>query len=187
MKVETVSIDLLVPYWRNPRKNDLAVEKVKESIKEFGYQVPIIVDNQMTIVAGHTRYRAMKELGFTEVPILITDLPAKKIKEFRIIDNRTSEYAQWTNDLEIELKEFTTPEFREIFFPDIKLDPDFIKTLEGTDQETINTITADLEKRFEGLSEQRDNQPKMVFPCPHCLETITLWKADVVKERSWTF
>ncbi len=182
-----VSIDTLVPYWRNPRKNDLAIEKVKESIKEFGYQAPIIVDKEMTIVAGHTRYRAMKELGFTEVGVLITDLPAKKAKEFRIIDNRTSEYAQWTNDLELELKEFTSPEFRELFFPEIKLDPDFLNIEKGKEQESIDSVSAELEKRFENLSEARENEPKLVIPCPNCLETITLRKSDVVKEKSWVF
>jgi hypothetical protein len=187
MKIETVSIESLIPYWRNPRKNDLAIDKVKESIKEFGFQQPIIVDKEMVIVAGHTRYRAMKELGFTEVPVLITDLPAKKAKEFRIIDNRTSEYAQWTNDLELELKEFTSPDFRNLFFPDIQLDPDFMEIEKGKDQNAIETIEANLEKRFEDASEARDNEPRIEVPCPNCLQTITLLKKDVIKDKSWTF
>ena len=77
-ETKTVSIETLIPYWRNPRKNDIAIEKVKASIQEFGYQNPIIVDKDMTIIAGHTRYRALKELGYTEVPVIklpITRLP----------------------------------------------------------------------------------------------------------------
>lgn len=186
LKIETVSIEVLIPYWRNPRKNELAVEKVKASIAEFGYQTPIIVDKEMTIIAGHTRYRALKELGYTEIPVIISDMPKKKAKEFRIIDNRTSEYATWSSELALELKEFTSPEFLDIFFPDIKLDPDFIKVAKGTEQETINTISANLEKKFENLSEARANEPKIEIPCPHCLETIILWKRDVLKDKNWS-
>ena len=185
MNIQTVSIDSLIPYWRNPRKNEFAVEKVKASIKEFGYQTPIIVDNQMTIIAGHTRYRALKELGYTEVPVIVTDMPAKKAKEFRIIDNRTSEYAQWSNDLELELKEFTDFQFREIFFPDVQLDPDFMKVKPGTEQDAIDVISANLEKQFENLSEGRANEPKMEIPCPKCLEIITIWKRDFIKDKNW--
>jgi hypothetical protein len=183
--IQKISIDRLIPYWRNPRKNDLAVEKVKASIQEFGYQTPIIVDSQMTIVAGHTRYRALKELGYTEVDVMITDLPAKKVKEFRIIDNRTSEYAQWTADLSLELKEFTSPEFLDIFFPDVKLDPDFQKLSEPNKQDSIDQIAADLEKQFEKASADRQGEPHIKIPCPNCLEEITLLKKDLVKAKNW--
>jgi len=185
VNIQTVSIETLIPYWRNPRKNEIAVQKVKASIEEFGYQTPIIVDKDMTIIAGHTRYRALKELGYTEIPVIISDMTQKKAKEFRIIDNRTSEYATWSNDLELELKEFTSIDFREIFFPDIKLDADFIKVAKGTEQETINTISADLERQFEKASDERANEPKIEIPCPHCLETITIWKRDFVKDKNW--
>jgi hypothetical protein len=184
-ETKTVSIETLIPYWRNPRKNDIAIEKVKASIQEFGYQNPIIVDKDMTIIAGHTRYRALKELGYTEVPVIVTDMPAKKAKEFRIIDNRTSEYATWSSELALELKEFTNPDFRELFFPDIQLDPDFVKVAKGTEQENIDTISARLEEQFTKASEDRENTPRMEIPCPHCLETITIWKHDLVKDKNW--
>jgi hypothetical protein len=184
-ETKTVSIETLIPYWRNPRKNDIAIQKVKASIEEFGYQNPIIVDKDMTIIAGHTRYRALKELGYTEVPVIVTDMPAKKAKEFRIIDNRTSEYATWSSELALELKEFTNPDFRELFFPDIQLDPDFVKVAKGTEQENIDTISARLEEQFTKASEDRENTPRMEIPCPHCLETITIWKHDLVKDKNW--
>ena len=185
VNVQTVRLDLLVPYWRNPRKNDVAVAKVKESIREFGYQTPIIVDKDMTIITGHSRYKALKELGYTEIPVIVTDMPAKKAKEFRIIDNRTAEYATWSADLTLELKEFTSPEFREIFFPDIQLDPDFVKVLPGTEQSNIDEIAKELEQRFENASEARNNQPRIEVPCPNCYETITIWKSDVMKDKNW--
>lgn len=183
--VQKVAIDRLIPYWRNPRKNDVAIEKVKASIQEFGYQAPIIVDTSLIIVAGHTRYRALKELGYTEVDVVITDLPAKKAKEFRIIDNRTSEYAQWTADLTLELKEFTSPEFLDIFFPDIKLDPDFAALAEPNKQENIDEIAAKLESQFEKASAERQGEPHITIPCPNCLEEITLLKKDLVKAKNW--
>lgn len=185
-EMKTVSIETLIPYWRNPRKNDLAITKVKASIAEFGYQTPIIVDEQMTIIAGHTRYRALKELGYTEVPVIVSDMPAKKAKEFRIIDNRTSEYATWSAELALELKEFADPDFREMFFPEIQLDPDFVKVQKGKEQETIDQISEKLEQQFTQASEDRANTPKLEIPCPHCLETVTIWKHDLMKDKNWT-
>lgn len=185
INLQTVNIETLIPYWRNPRKNEDAVSKVKASIEEFGYQTPIIVDKDMTIIAGHTRYRALKELGYTDIQVMVSDMPQKKAKEFRIIDNRTSEYATWSNELALELKEFTSTEFRNIFFPDIQLDPDFVKVKEGTEQESIDVIAEKLEKQFENLSEARANEPKIEIPCPHCLETITIWKRDFIKDKNW--
>jgi site-specific DNA-methyltransferase (adenine-specific) len=185
LNVQTVSIESLVPYWRNPRKNEIAVEKVKASIAEFGYQTPIIVDKEMVIITGHTRYRALKELGYTEIPVIVADLPQKKVKEYRIIDNRTSEYATWTSDLALELKEFSSPEFLDIFFPDIKLDPDFLKLSDGKTQDDINDVAANLEKKFEAFSQDRENEPKITIPCPNCAETITMLKRDLLNEKNW--
>jgi hypothetical protein len=185
INIQSVSIDQVIPYWRNPRKNDLAIEKVKASIQEFGYQAPIVVDTEMTIIAGHTRYRALKELGYTEVMVVVSELSGKKAKEYRIIDNRTSEYATWSAELALELKEFADPDFREIFFPDVQLDPDFVKIKAGTEQETIEQIANKLEHQFEKASEDRNNQPRIEVPCPNCYETITIWKSDVMKDKNW--
>jgi hypothetical protein len=185
-EMKTVNIETLIPYWRNPRKNELAVSKVKASIEEFGYQTPIMVDKDMTIITGHTRYRALKELGYTDIPVIVADMPAKKAKEFRIIDNRTSEYATWSAELALELKEFTNPEFRELFFPEVQLDPDFVKVQKGKEQETIDEISAKLEQQFTQASEDRANTPKLEIPCPHCLEIVTIWKHDLMKDKNWT-
>ena len=185
INVKTIKIDNLVPYWRNPRKNDLAVQKVTASIKEFGYQQPIIVDTELVIIAGHTRYAALKALGYEEVQVIITDMPAKKAKEFRIIDNRTSEYATWTQDLALELKEFTDPAFLDIFFPDVKLDPDFAQFTDSNNEATIQAATANITERFEKASESRATEPKIVIPCPYCAEEITLLRADLMKEKNW--
>jgi hypothetical protein len=185
-RIETVHIDTLVPYWRNPRKNDTAVEKVKESIREYGYQSPIVVDEKMTIIAGHTRYRALKELGFEEIPVLVSDMDPKKAKEYRIIDNRAAEYATWTDDLSLELKEFRSLEIRDVFFPEVQLDPQFSDTVSNISQDAIDAVGARLEEDFQNASNQRQAAEKMDLPCPYCNETITLMKADILKKANWS-
>lgn len=107
MKVENIKIENLKPYKNNPRKNDQAVDAVAASIKEFGFKVPVIVDKNLEIVAGHTRYKAALKLGLTEVPCIIADdLTPKQINAFRLADNKTGELAEWDLDLlNIELKE----------------------------------------------------------------------------------
>ena len=90
----------LIPYEKNPRKNEEAVQYVANSIKEFGFKVPIVIDKNNVIVAGHTRYKASKELGLKEVPCIIADdLNDEQIKAFRLADNKVSEKALWDYDL----------------------------------------------------------------------------------------
>lgn len=94
------SINELKPYDKNPRKNDDAVKYVAESIKQFGFKVPIIVDKNNVIVAGHTRYKAAKKLHIDEVPCIIADdLTDEQIKAFRLADNKVAEKAEWDFDL----------------------------------------------------------------------------------------
>lgn len=100
MHIKELSIDDLTPYENNPRKNDDAVKYVAESIKQFGFKVPIIVDKNNVIVAGHTRHKAAKELGMKTVPCIIADdLTDEQIKAFRIADNKVAEFAEWDFDL----------------------------------------------------------------------------------------
>lgn len=101
------NISELIPYENNPRNNDEAVEYVKKSIKEFGFKVPMVIDKNNVIVAGHTRYRASLELGIEEIPCIIADdLTDEQIKAFRLADNKVSEYAKWDDELlNIELQD----------------------------------------------------------------------------------
>lgn len=100
MEIVKVSIDKLIPYENNPRINDGAVEYVANSIKEFGFKVPIVIDKDYVIIAGHTRYKASKKLGLKEVPCIIADdLNEEQIKAFRLADNKVSEQAKWDMDL----------------------------------------------------------------------------------------
>lgn len=88
------------PYEKNPRKNDNAVEYVANSIKSFGFKVPIVIDKNGVIVAGHTRYKASKKLGLEKVPCIIADdLTDEQIKAYRLADNKVGESAKWNEDL----------------------------------------------------------------------------------------
>ncbi len=83
-------------YENNPRNNEDAVEAVANSINEFGFKVPIIIDGNNIIIAGHTRYKASHRIGLTEVPCIIADdLTEEQIRAFRLVDNKTSELATW--------------------------------------------------------------------------------------------
>lgn len=100
LEIEYVDINSIKPYEKNPRKNDKAVEYVANSIKEFGFKVPIVIDKENVIVAGHTRYKAAIKLGLKEAPCIIAnDLKEEQIKAFRLADNKVSEQAKWDMDL----------------------------------------------------------------------------------------
>lgn len=90
----------LTPYEYNPRRNAEAVEYVANSIREFGFRVPIIVDKNDVIVAGHTRWLASQTLGLEEVPCIVADdLTDEQIRAFRLADNKVGEIAGWDLDL----------------------------------------------------------------------------------------
>lgn len=100
MEIVNKKIEDLKPYENNPRFNDDAVQYVANSIKEFGFKIPMIIDKNNIIVAGHTRYKAAIELGLKEVPCIVADdLTDEQIKAFRIIDNKTNDMASWNDDL----------------------------------------------------------------------------------------
>jgi len=107
MQIVYMNVHDLNPYKNNPRKNDQAVAMVKASIQDFGFKVPITIDKDKVVVTGHTRLKAAIQLGMTEVPcIILDDLTQDQVKAFRLVDNRTSEIAEWDyTALEIELEE----------------------------------------------------------------------------------
>lgn len=104
MNVQYVSIEDIRPYEKNPRKNDEAVEYVANSIREFGWKQPIVVDADGVIIAGHTRYKAAKKLNMKEVPVLVADdLTDEQVKAYRLADNKTGEIAEWDYPLVDEI------------------------------------------------------------------------------------
>lgn len=96
MEIVYKKIGELKPYENNPRKNDEAVDAVAASISEFGWKVPVIIDTDNVIVAGHTRYKAAKKLGIEDIPCIVADdLTDEQIKAYRLVDNKVGELAGW--------------------------------------------------------------------------------------------
>jgi DNA modification methylase len=106
MEIKQLELKDLIPYANNPRKKQ-AIDKVASSIKEFGWQQPIVVDEEMVIVVGHTRYQAAQKLGLDKVPVRIaTGLTDAQIKAYRLLDNRANQDALWDDDmLKIEVQD----------------------------------------------------------------------------------
>src|SRR5699024_2907356 len=115
MNIKSMKLEDLKEYGNNPRLNDEAVEYVAKSIEEFGFKVPIIVDEDNVIVAGHTRKKAAARLGLKEVPVIVADdLNADQVKAFRLADNKVAEFSNWDvdllmgelDDIDIDMEEF---------------------------------------------------------------------------------
>lgn len=106
-QIQWVGIDTVRPYENNPRVNDDAVDAVANSIREFGFQSPIIVDRDMVIIAGHTRLKAARKLGMDTVPVIVArDLTDEQARAYRLADNKTGELAEWDAEkLDAELVE----------------------------------------------------------------------------------
>ena len=166
MKIVNKKIDELKPYENNPRFNDDAVEYVANSIKEFGFKVPIVIDKDGVIVAGHTRYKASIELGLAEVPCIVADdLTEEQIKAYRLADNKVSELASWNYDLlDEELKDLDNLSMEDFGFENIpELIDDFEdiqrRDLSNNDFERYEIIIKcndeiDLQEKYEKLVEE---------------------------------
>ena len=100
MTIKELKTTDLIPYANNPRHNDNAVEAVANSIREFGFKVPIVIDKNNVIVAGHTRVKEAEKLGLEKVPCIVADdLTPDQVAAFRLADNKTGELAEWDNEL----------------------------------------------------------------------------------------
>lgn len=199
MQIVNVPVDSVIPYDSNPRNNQNAVQYVANSISEFGFKVPIILDANNVIVAGHTRYLAAKSLGLETVPAIIADdLTEEQVKAFRIADNKTAEQSDW-NLLKLS-KEIIGIDFdlEDFGFSDIEIDNleslgnDFFGTSEADEadiapnmyapnvfpRESNVTVTGQqverakerLENRF---SSQMVSEHRKII-CPHCGEEFEI-------------
>jgi len=113
LKIVLVHPSKVVPYARNPRKNQAAIANVAASIKEFGWRQPIVVNSEMVIIVGHTRYLAALQLGLEKIPVHVAEgLTPQQIKAYRIMDNRSHEASEWDDSLlAIELNELQDADF----------------------------------------------------------------------------
>lgn len=135
MQIVEKKLSWLKPYANNPRDNESAVEPVANSIKEFGFKVPIVATSDGEIINGHTRFKASKLLGLEKVPVIIADdLSDEQIRAFRLVDNKVGELAEW--DEELLAKELEKLDFSLEQFGFEKIEDDFKDDFEPTDPYT---------------------------------------------------
>jgi site-specific DNA-methyltransferase (adenine-specific) len=180
------------PYWRNPRKNAPAVAAVKASILKYGFNVPLGIDTENTIITGHTRYLAARDLGMKEIPCIILDhLTPPQVKEYRIADNRTSELSEWDNPkLLEELREFDNlPSFTDVFFKGDSIekmlnDPLFDeKSFEhGITKDKIDKTDAKIRVSFEARVKDTVNDQVSII-CPQCTYEFHVSIKELESER----
>ena len=139
MIVTDMAVETLVPYARNPRNNTAAIDAVKASIAEFGFRQPIVVDEKLVLIVGHTRLEAAKQLGLKTVPVHVAEgLTPAQAKAYRIMDNRSHENAEWDDEL-LRLE-----------FGDLRLD-DFDLALTGFVSEELDKLLG--AEEIEGLTD----------------------------------
>lgn len=172
MNVTEVALAAIKPYWRNPRDNDQGVEAVKKSINDYGFNSPIVVDTEMVIINGHTRYKALQQLGYETVPVIIVDLPAQQVKQYRIADNKTSELSEWDYPkLILELKEIADLPAMQGYFPELDLQS-VVNTLPKSVAHDVSP--ADMVKVSDmmgkGYTTRNEEERKGYIPliCPDC-------------------
>ena len=164
-EIKTLTLAAIKPYWRNPRDNHAAVEKVKKSILDYGYNQFIAVDAENVIIVGHTRWRALQELGWKEVKVFVlSHLTEKQARAYRIVDNKTSEYATWTGDLGAELRELDTAVMQDYFVEDLS-------SILGTGESVADVTQAQVDKTATAVEwkfENADQGKTQEVACPEC-------------------
>jgi ParB-like chromosome segregation protein Spo0J len=158
LKVEDWPIDRLKEYARNPRKNDEQVDRMVGAIKEFGFRIPVVAKSDGLVIDGHLRLKAARKLGMEQVPVaLADDLTEPQIKAFRLLANKSANWASWDDDLlALELEDL--------------VGMDFDLSLTGFDSNEIDRLLKVSSVNFEPGSENeqgRLDQTKMVC-CPEC-------------------
>ena len=137
MNIQEIEITKIIPYINNPRKN-LNIDKVASSIKEFGFQQPIVIDEENIIIVGHTRFEAAKKLGLEKVPVTIAKLSKNQAKAYRIADNRLNQDASWdTKLLNLEFNDLIGDNYNldHLGFTNDELDNLFLKDEKSSGEE----------------------------------------------------
>tara|TARA_R100001163_G_C5061876_1_gene198816 strand:- start:1426 stop:2625 length:1200 start_codon:yes stop_codon:yes gene_type:complete len=144
MKVKNTDINDIKPYDKNPRNNANSIDRVADSISEFGFRQPIVVDEDMVVLAGHTRLIASKQLGLKKVPVHIADgLTNAQKKAYRIMDNKSSEDSEWDQDLlALELKDL--------------IEDNYDLNMTGFTPEQIDALSVLAESVLDGKTDEDD-------------------------------
>ncbi len=149
LKVELRKTEDLIEYDGNPRNNERAVEPVMNSIKEFGFLAPVLIDSNDIIIAGHTRKEAAVRLGLKEIPCITVDgLTDEQVKAFRLVDNKTAEFASWDfekledelSDISLDMFQFGFEELENGFIDSLLSDEDLISKNASSDEFSMTLI-----------------------------------------------
>ena len=173
VKVETIDlhIDAIKPYWRNAKKGT-NTDMLKESIQKYWYTSYIVVDKEYTIIAWHSRYKALRELGYTDIKVNVVDISNQEAKKLRLLDNKIAEQNEWDFEkLWIEMRELND-EFLWMVF-DMNLDnfEAWFKDLQVGTQDLSNA-----QEKLDNITNkvQIDTQQKVT--CPYCTEDFFIEK-----------
>ena len=161
LTVEMWPIERCVAYARNPRKNDAQVDRMASAIREFGFRIPIVAKSDGSLVDGHLRLKAAQKLGLTEVPVALADeLTEAQVKAFRILANKSANWAEWEPDLlKLELQELQ--------------ELDFNLELTGFDAGELADIWLDgdggnFDPDEDAEATRLDEKEPKMATCPHC-------------------
>lgn len=178
MLIKELKLTEIKPYEKNPRRNDESVKYVAESIKQFGFRVPIVIDKDNVIVCGHTRYKAAKKLNYKTVPcIMADDLTDEQINAYRLADNKVSEKSEWDNDLlisELEDLKFTEIDMGDFGF---EMDVDF------EDNEDNFDLDFDLDEEKESHRLATDRAYNLQFN--DISRTVGYYQIPVIKNDNY--
>jgi ParB-like chromosome segregation protein Spo0J len=181
MEIVSVNIDVVKPYWRNPRKNESAVDSVVESIREFGMNVPLVLDKNYVILTGHTRYKALRRLGAVNIPCIIVDLSESDARRFRIADNKAREFSEWDIDkLKDEIVALSEDAEEASKLSKIFGDVDWREML------ALSSLLPDADSLGKAGKKTKGKELAPASPstgtvsviCPHCLEDNLLTQKD---------
>lgn len=157
MELQIMALQDIKPYKRNARKNDHAVDAVAESIRQCGYVAPIIVDEDCVILAGHTRWKALKQLGRDQCEVVVRPgLSEEQKRKYRLLDNKTAELAEW--DYELLAAELDGLEFAEFdfgFFEDGKFSDE---ELEGLMKHEVDARTKSIHQVIVDLNNEAETK-----------------------------
>ena len=179
VKIVRRKLSVLRPYWRNPRVHDAVLDKLKVSIERYGYVNPIVIDKDNVIVAGHARYRALVALGYDTVSCIVFEGTDKQAKEYRLVDNKLSEFAEWDSEkLKNELLSVGVENLGVFFEDEVallnRLQEDEVVSLD----EKIESVTNEM---VAGLSSDSEKAYKVV--CPFCGAEFVVKESDMGEVR----
>lgn len=169
-KITLMALPDITPYENNPRNNEEAVEKVANSIKEFGFNQPIVVDKDNVIIVGHTRYLAAQELGLAEAPVIVAgNLSDEQARAYRLADNKTGEIAEWDFEkLALELEEVESLNMSEFGFAGEGLDSLFSES--DSEDDIADFFEAAPNTQEGNAGSKTASADKKIVTCPHCGE-----------------